>query len=46
MQTKTVPIFIIGVPSVYESRTEQNRTDCLFDINHTVSSQSHINITQ
>ena len=27
-------------------RTEQNRTDCLFDINHTVSSQSHIHITQ
>ena len=25
---------------------EQNRTDCLFDINHTVSSQSYIHITQ
>ena len=28
------------------SITEQNRTDCLFDINHTVSSQSYIHITQ
>ena len=27
-------------------KTEQNRTDCLFDINHTVSSQSYIHITQ
>ena len=29
-----------------QNRTEQNRTDCLFDINHTVSSQSYIHITQ
>ena len=32
--------------TLLSQETEQNRTDCLFDINHTVSRQSHIHITQ
>ena len=37
---------MVDVSLLSNKQTEQNRTDCLFDINHTVSSQSHIIITQ